>query len=543
MVATLWSDLLDAGQPNHTNRKYFLGPLVELKRGSKSEVVDGQQRLVTLSLLFRAMKDSLEEILNVDNRFVEKTESIKTELDEVKGCIKLHHDADDDVFRNIEKYLKAKGETKRKTRTQENLIDNYSHLYKLSMSLYKTYKLNDPIKHKSGLEKILAIIKNLKKKAMFIIITLPSRNDVYTIFQSLNSKSTPLKQADLIKSHLMAESNESIRPNISIQWKSMLSGIGTQEDKALYESMLSRDSREIQEKRLYETVRTKYKKDKVGDYLKELDTDLKIIKKLNKPKEIPELKLRYVLFCLSKIEARYFRRVVIAAMRKWGDNNKKTINLIDFIVKFFFMYRTICEKDITALRASSRRAAVQIEEGCDLAHVYWTILINDERDDHRERIDQKEFVQKFEEKLSKFSKKIALYTLISLEHHYESNDIQYPMDKLQLEHIFPETPRVEYWSNIEANKNHKQRLGNLTLVTSEWNPTLSNFSFEKKMYGERKPNSKCYENSGLELNKRLARHKKWTPKEMSDREKELLEEVPKIWNMKYYAEKAKKFEK
>ena len=489
------------------------------------------------------MKDSLEEILSDDNRFVEKVESIKTELDEVKGCIKLHHDADDDVFRNIEKYLKAKRGTKRKTRTQENLIDNYNHLYELSLSLYNAYKLNDPTKHKSELEKILAIIKNLKKKAMFIIITLPSRNDVYTIFQSLNSKGTPLKQADLIKSHLMAESNKSIRPNISIQWKNMLSGIGTQEDKALYESMLSRDSREIQEKRLYETVRTKYKKDTVGDYLKELDTDLKIIKKLNKPKEIPELKLRHGLFCLSKIEARYFRRVVIVAMRKWGDNNKKTINLIDFLVKFFFMYRTICEKDITALRASSRRAAVQIEEGCDLAHVYWIILINDERDDHRERVDQNEFMQKFEEKLSRLSKKIALYTLISLEHHYESNDIQYPMDELQLEHIFPETPRVEYWSNIEANKNHKQRLGNLTLVTSEWNPTLSNFSFKQKMYGERKPNSKCYENSGLELNKRLARHKKWTPEEMSDREKELLEEVPKIWNMKCYAEKAKKFEK
>ena len=535
-VETLWNDLLDAAQPNRRNRKYLLGPLVELDRGSKSEIVDGQQRLVTLSLLFRAMKDALEEYLYGNNGST-VDESIKAELDEVRGHITLDHNANNDTLKNIRKRVN----TNRLTITQKNLIKNYDRLYQLSKSFYEIHKLNDSDKYKNGLKEIRAIIKNIKKNIIFVLITIPSHDDVYTIFQSLNSKSTPLAQAELIKSHLMAISNKSDRLNISIQWKNMLSNISNP-DKALYHSMLSRDNRDIQEKRLYETVRQKYRSGKADEYLEEVNTDLEIIKKLNKPKNVSDPKLKYVLFCLAGVGAIYFRRVVIVAMRKWGHCNKKTIELIEFLVKFFFMYRTICKEDITPLRASSKRAADQIESGCDPEQIFWTILMDDERGGHRERIAQNKFMEKFKEALLAFETRIALYILISLEHDYEASDIQYPIDKLQLEHIFPQNPNMTDWPNKDSNKKHTKRLGNLTLMTAEWNPVLSNSPFVKKLYGDGNHDSKCYINSGLELNKSLKQYKKWTSAEMSKREEQFLSKVPEIWNMKCYAERAKKFE-
>ena len=151
-VETLWNDLLDAAQSNRRNRKYLLGPLVELERGSKSEIVDGQQRLVTLSLLFRAMKNALEEYL-YDNNGSTVDESIKTELDEVKGHITLDHNADNDTLKNIGKRLN----TNRLTTTQKNLIKNYDRLYQLSKSFYEIHKLNDSDKYKNGLKEIRAI--------------------------------------------------------------------------------------------------------------------------------------------------------------------------------------------------------------------------------------------------------------------------------------------------------------------------------------------------------------------------------------------------
>ena len=551
-VETLWEDLLYAAQPNRKNRKYLLGPLVDLDRNSKLEIVDGQQRLVTLSLLFRAMRDALEFL--IPNGSAERKESVKTELDEVRGHVRLIHRTDDNTFKNIKKHLviektfktqqtlKRQLRAKGMTKTQQNLIVNYNRLFSLALTLYKEYKLDEPDKRRNGLKEILTLIKNIKRNAMFVLITITLRDDVYTIFQSLNSKNTPLAQADLIKSYLMAESSKQDRPSISIQWKSMLSHI-SKPDKVLYESMLSRDSHEIPQTRLYETIRRKYKKDKTGTYLEELGKDLEIINKLDKPNNISDPKLKYALFCLSKINARYFRRVAITAMRKWGHNNKKTVELIEFLVKFFFMYRTICRKDISALRTSSRQATTKIESGCDLPQVFSIMLMDDEQ---QELIDQNEFMEKFKTASSNFDSKIATYILVALERHYESSDIQYPTDKLQLEHIFPQKPEKIDWPNISANKKHMRRLGNLTLVTDEWNSALSNSSFEKKMLGDGGRNSVCYNNSRLELNRRLRKFKKcekWSFDEMLKRETKIFEEdVPVVWNMEYYSTQAKKFE-
>ena len=335
----------------------------------------------------------------------------------------------------------------------------------------------------------------------------------------------------------MAESSKQDRPHISAQWKSMLSRISNP-DKMLYESMLSRDNREIPQTRLYETIRHKYKKDKTSTYLEELDEDLTIINMLNKPKDVPDPKLKYVLFCLSKINARYFRRVAIAAIRKWGYDSKKTVDLIEFLVKFFFMYRTICRKDISTLRTSSKRATMIIESGCDLPQIFAIILIDD---DQQERVDQNEFMEKFENESSNFDTKIATYILVALEQHYESSDIQYPIDKLQLEHIFPQKAEEIEWPNMAENKKHVRRLGNLTLVTDEWNPILSNSSFEKKMSGDGKSNSVCYRNSGLELNRYLKNFKKWSLNEMLCRELKILKDAPIVWNMEYYSQQIKKF--
>ena len=352
LVGNLWDDLLYASHPKNKKRKYLLGPLVELRRGNKSEVVDGQQRLVTLSLLFRAMRDALNH-LNGDNKFGEKGETIKTELDEVKGHVKFIDATDNKTFENINKHLdlginkeprniRKRSSVKKITGTQQRLIVNYNQLFNLSLDLYKTHNLDDPNKYKVGLKEILQIIKDIKWHVMFVMITISLRDDIYTIFQSLNSKNIPLKQADLIKSHLIAESDKSERTNISNQWTSMIKSMPSQtSDKILYESMLSRDGREIPEGRLYEIISHKYKKDKINEYLEEIKEDIRIINKLNKPKEISDIKLKYALFCLLKINAKYFRRIVIAAMRKWGHENKKTIELIKFLVKFFF-YVSCC---------------------------------------------------------------------------------------------------------------------------------------------------------------------------------------------------------
>ena len=203
------------------------------------------------------------------------------------------------------------------------------------------------------------------------------------------------------------------------------------------------------------------------------------------------------------------------------------------------MYRVVCRNDISTLRTASRKAATQIESGCEIVQIFQTVLMDDK---NQELIDQDDFIKKFENALSGFTGKIATYILAELEHHYESKEIQYPIDELQLEHIFPQNPKTADWPNKNNNNRHTNRLGNLTLVTGEWNPSLSNSSFVEKMLGDGTKNSICYNNSNLKLNELLKKYnqcKKWSSAEMTERETQFLETVPKIWNMEPYLRQIK----
>ena len=51
---------------HHASGEYFLGPIIVAKNGSSSsplDVVDGQQRLVTLSAIFAILRDDIQECL------------------------------------------------------------------------------------------------------------------------------------------------------------------------------------------------------------------------------------------------------------------------------------------------------------------------------------------------------------------------------------------------------------------------------------------------------------------------------------------------
>ena len=172
-VETLWKDLLYAAQPKRKNRKYLLGPLVDLGRNSKLEIVDGQQRLVTLSLLFRAMRDALEFL--IPDESAEKGIN-QDELNEVRGRIRFMNPNDNNTFENIKEHavikktlktqqkLKRQLKTQRKTKTQQNLIVNYNKLFSLSLTLYKEYELDKSDKYKKGFKKNTNTHKKHQKK-------------------------------------------------------------------------------------------------------------------------------------------------------------------------------------------------------------------------------------------------------------------------------------------------------------------------------------------------------------------------------------------
>lgn len=63
-VLALWTDLMEFEKEKSAGlaTKYFLGPIVVLDRDGAIEVLDGQQRLATATILFSVIRDAAHEI-------------------------------------------------------------------------------------------------------------------------------------------------------------------------------------------------------------------------------------------------------------------------------------------------------------------------------------------------------------------------------------------------------------------------------------------------------------------------------------------------
>jgi len=96
------------------------------------------------------------------------------------------------------------------------------------------------------------------------------------------------------------------------------------------------------------------------------------------------------------------------------------------------------------------------------------------------------------------------------------------LEKAQIEHIWPEKPRgYDGWSDREKQEHasYVGQIGNLTLTF--WNPELSNkdFSEKRKRYGD----------SSLSIQRELAGRDIWTPKEIEERSKEIVDFAQSRW--------------
>lgn len=225
-----WEALYDDISEN--NEEYFIGSIICIPLGDAInpylEVIDGQQRLTTISLLLTAIFSRLK--------------SYKDELSE----------DDEDVLPSLRKSLKSKNspnEMKLVPQVQNynkhdfDFLMNEVGLRKASAQKYPYYpmrkiarcysyfikRIDEEIGGKNADEvvKILLDKYNLVKQAMLVKIEVSSHSDAYVLFESLNNRGTPLTAIDLMKNLIMAraESNHMTIDDCFNRWQMLLSNL------------------------------------------------------------------------------------------------------------------------------------------------------------------------------------------------------------------------------------------------------------------------------------------------------------------------------
>jgi len=193
-IEQLWDDLYSAMESE--DESYFLGPVILIKRGEWFEVVDGQQRLTTLTILFCVLRDLYESRLkDLDKTLTASIQdaimSLVKEKPRLKLITQLHcqNKFEDEILNGV-KFPDR--ELTCKEREQEKFI-NAALIFK--------QKLGE-LEKKGGIESIKKFTDYLLRKVEMIIITCSQQEYAIKLFQVLNTRGLDLSPADLIKSYL-----------------------------------------------------------------------------------------------------------------------------------------------------------------------------------------------------------------------------------------------------------------------------------------------------------------------------------------------------
>ena len=579
-VEALWSDMLDNFMVYQNNpesiqeAQYLLGPVVLVKGERQSEffVIDGQQRLSTLTILFCVARDIILERIDPDkNTQPEGIEKIRelienTSMGERKGWKLVLNDTDRDLFREIQEYENCKStqlerirKSSIKIKSHEYLENTYVFLYeKIMDSLITGFNdKNKPNEIKQGKtnEEIDRIcIENIKmlnyflayiRECNFVVkIMVADNNTAFQIFETLNERGQTLSKSNLIKNHILSKvnsKNSDMQQELSAKWNKIFDdviGQGQRDDEFLMESLRSRhplDYKDSKDKKYKISIKNLYKiiHDQIEDeqtckqYIKNLKEDADFLSTLNNPNTYEDDKTLDDIRALKILNAKFIRTPILAAYRKWGMNSDYQ-KLVSFLVKFFFKFRTIRQKLAGDVEEITLDVTQKILNDESLSSIIKKIKTNDNHVDFNW-----DFKQRMEDPKKAIAPKYILQQITYYLGDVDS-DIR-PIEGLTLEHILPKKYE-KFWkeeeffesSNAEQRmKDYVSRLGNMTLLIGANNASVTNKPFEEK--------KKKYKESRLSINQEtVVNQDKWTSKVIEEREIKFADYADKIWNLDSY---------
>ena len=568
-----WEALYDDISEN--NDEYFIGSIICIPLGDAInpylEVIDGQQRLTTISLFLTAIYTHLKEH--------------KDEMSE----------EDEDILPSLKKSLKSKNspnEMKLVPQVQNHNLDDFNHLMnglelrKASASKHSYYgqrkiarcynyfwkRIDKEIESLND-ESVVGFLLgkyNKVKQAMLVKIEVSSHSDAYVLFESLNNRGTPLTAIDLMKNLIMAkaEGNKLTIDDCFNRWQTLLGNLS--EDYSIQERFF-RQYYNAFKHRLNKPFQSDAdrKKDPLGVVATRSNL-LNIFESLIN-KDLPsflddilqcgqiyswlilqdtiENPYRKALEDLDHIQGApsYLLLMYLIRNKEGLKVSEEQINLTIRLLAKYFVRRNITDypntRDLTRIFMD---IISKLEEAQATGSKVVSIIIGILSTATNCASDE-QFRRSLEGDVYKDNVGATRYILCKLAEAAMTQetwtDLWNRTDKKvfvwTIEHIFPEGQNIpDSWVNMIADgdkelakqylEKYTHKIGNLTITG--YNSTLGNKSFEEKRDRKSKDGQRFigYKN-GLEINREIATMDKWTVDDIKTRTATLVDELMKVY--------------
>ena len=556
-----WEDLFDDIQTNPTG--HFLGSIICINRSDdvmqtqELEVVDGQQRLTTLSLLYTAIYAQFAKLGDLDDETKHELYNLKCRL-LVKGGGK--------VLRVEPSYQNKNSQDYRAVLEKAGILQDVEQSPNMgNRRILKAYRYFEErlgqVDEKGERQFPVASLRQLLEKlnaASLVKIEVNSHSDAFILFESLNNRGEPLSALDLIKNKLLAvlekQQADSIDENFK-RWTKLLENLT--------------DDYSVQERFLRQYYNAFKFKDEIGVKGFPLATRSNIIQIYEKLIDIDATKTFGDLFEKAKLYNRIIvpdeETVVPKVAKQFRDLER--IGGASAYVLLLYLLADRSSADLAAIseylvKFLVRRNLTDQPPTRDLARNFISLIevlhskpsvdalkiIRDEFHKKGWIASDDTFRAKLEGNLYEENVDATRFVLCKIEESHQTREKFTDLWKRDsrgdfiwtVEHIFPQGQNIpESWVKMiaggdqtkakEYRELHVHKLGNLTITG--YNSKLGNKSFAEKRDRKDADRKLVGYMNGLHLNAELRDKDSWGVQDIQARTTELVEEAINLFSI------------
>ncbi|MEH2333824.1 DUF262 domain-containing protein [Nostoc sp.] len=520
LLTDLLSFLGDGSEAIADANPYFLGSIVLIKSedAPKADVVDGQQRLTTLTILLSVLRS-----LFIEKNASRLTKYIYQEGDEFEGtddCYRLKlRERDEDFFREyvqcengLDKLLKL--DTFQLTDSQKNIKANASYFLEQLGQISEQQRIR--------------FSQYLMTCCFLVVVSTPDLDSAYRIFSILNARGLDLSLSDFLKSEVLGAIPQSQQEKYTKIWESEEEDLGRERFQELFAHirMIDRKAkpRKTTLKEFREDILPKIEPQKfIEEVLKPYSDALEIINTANYRSDKDAETINSLLRWLNQIDNFDWIPPAILYFSRNSHNPGKLNQFFTYIERLaagLFILRA----DINDRIGRYAKLITAIEGNVDLYALESPLQLTPQ--------EINRIIKTLDGDLY-LIKRIRQYVLLRLDSTLSQGEARYDYSVITVEHVLPQNPSLgstwlQWFPNEEERIQYVHRIGNLALLSRNKNAEAQNYDFDKKKekYFVGKKGI-----SPFVLTTQVLQQSEWTPAVIEQRQEDSLQSLRKIWRL------------
>ena len=518
-VEELLDDLIDAMRRD-SDEPYFLGSIVLIKSddNAKSEVVDGQQRLTTLTMLLCVLRD-----MSSDDKLDEFIRQAGNEFKGTEDRFRLSARQRDRSFfeeqiqrmHSLEDFLQL--DPVAFSDSQTHMFENVRYLKR------ELLKLDDRERRK--------LAGYIAQRCFLVVVSASDGDSARRIFSVMNNRGLDLSPTDVLKAVLLdAISDSQFQDEYAVKWESI-------------EEELGRDNF----RDLFAHIRMIYRQDKLRGTL-ENEFQTYVLGGLTSKKaiefvddELEPYADAYEIVSRASYESSEGAEKVNALLRHL--NRLDNFDWIPPAIAYFRRRKGQTDRLLEFTRDLERLAyglfirRADINERIDrYAQVISAIESGDGlfEDGSPLQLSLAEKTEILERLDGDIYSQVRLRTplLLRLDSVVAEEGASYQHPIISIEHVLPQSPPddsqwMKWFPDEEARKHWTHRLANLVLLSRRKNARASNYEFEQKKNEYFRKNG----TTTFALTTKVVDQSEWTPTILDRLQQELIGALKKQWRL------------